>query len=82
VQIHLKTGKHFEKRVRYPKGDPENPLTWQELSAKFHSLASLVLSKTRCDQIIAAVREMKSPADLRKIWKLSASPDALSAPAN
>ncbi len=79
VQIHLKNGKHFEKRVRYPKGDPENPLTWQELSAKFHSLASRVFPNTRCDQIIAAVREMKSPADLRKIWKLAASPDALSA---
>jgi 2-methylcitrate dehydratase PrpD len=82
VQIHLKNGKHFEKRVRYPKGDPENPLTWQELSAKFHSLASRVFPKTRCGQIIAAVREMKSPADLLKMWKLAASPDALSAPAN
>jgi 2-methylcitrate dehydratase PrpD len=82
VQVHLKNGKHFEKRVRYPKGDPENPLTWQELSAKFLSLALRVLPKTRCEQIIASVKEMKSPADLRKIWKLTASPDSLSAPAN
>ena len=81
VQIHLKTGKHFEKRIRYPKGDSENPLTWPELSAKFHSLAARVIPTTSCDQIITAVRQMKSPADLRKIWKLAASPIALSAPA-
>jgi 2-methylcitrate dehydratase PrpD len=81
VQVHLQDGKRFEKRVRYPKGDPENPMTWQELSAKFHSLAVRVFPKTRCDQIIGSVREMNSPSDLRKIWKLAARPDLNSAPA-
>ena len=52
VSVHLTNGKQFEKYVRFPKGDPENPLTWQELSAKFHSLAIACFSKARCDQII------------------------------
>jgi len=82
VQIHLKNGKHVEKRVRYPKGDPENPLSWQAMSAKFHSLATRVFPATRCDQIIASVKTMKSPADLRNLWKLAAGPDALSALSN
>jgi 2-methylcitrate dehydratase PrpD len=82
VQVHLTNGKQFEKRIRFPKGDPENPLTWQELSAKFHSLAKRVFPTTRCDQIIKSVKEMNSPAELRKIWKLAARPASFSAPAN
>ena len=43
VQVYLTNGQQFEKFVRFPKGDPENPLTWEELSAKFQSLAMRVL---------------------------------------
>jgi 2-methylcitrate dehydratase PrpD len=82
VSVHLTNGNHFEKYVRFPKGDPENPLTWQELSAKFHSLAVRVFPTTHCDQIIKSVKEMNSPAELRKIWKLAARPDSLSVQAN
>jgi 2-methylcitrate dehydratase PrpD len=82
VSVHLTNGKHFEKYVRFPKGDPENPLTWQELSAKFHSLASRVLPTTRCDQIIDSVKEMNSAAELRNLWKLTTRPASLSLPAN
>lgn len=55
VIIHLANGQSYEKFVRYPKGDPENPLTWDELAAKFRSLAGGVLSADRCNQIIGQV---------------------------
>jgi 2-methylcitrate dehydratase PrpD len=77
VQIHLTNGKQFEKFVRFPKGDPENPLNWEELSAKFTSLAVRVLPRARCEQICHQVREIDPSAPLRDIWKLA----ALSAPA-
>ena len=48
-------GQRFEKFVRYPKGDPENPLSWDEMAAKFRALAGTVLSPERCDEIIAAI---------------------------
>ena len=82
VQVHLTNGKQFEKYIRFPKGDPENPLTWQELSAKFHSLATRVFPKTRCDQIIHSVKDMNPSAALRDIWKLTAGSASLSVPAN
>jgi 2-methylcitrate dehydratase PrpD len=82
VSVHLTNGAHFEKYVRFPKGDPENPLTWQELSAKFHSLGARVLPTAVCDQIVSSVKEMNSLADLRNIWKLAARPAPLSLPAN
>jgi 2-methylcitrate dehydratase PrpD len=56
VTIHLASGPVYEKFVRYPKGDPENPLTWDEMAAKFQSLAGAVLSSERCSEIINRVR--------------------------
>jgi 2-methylcitrate dehydratase PrpD len=55
VRIELAGGQRHEKFVRYPKGDPENPLTWDEMRAKFRSLAGTVVSPARCDEIIAAI---------------------------
>ncbi len=52
VTIQLADGRAYEKFVRYPKGDPENPLTWDEMAAKFRSLAGTLLPAGRCDEII------------------------------
>lgn len=48
----LHDGRHYEKWLRYPKGDPENPLTWEELTQKFRTLAERVLSPDRCTEVI------------------------------
>lgn len=77
VEIHLTSGKKFDKFVRYPKGDPENPLSWEELSTKFRSLAVRVLPPERCEQIIDLVSGIDPSAGLRNLWKLT----AVSAPA-
>jgi 2-methylcitrate dehydratase PrpD len=63
VVIEMESGQRYEKFVRYPKGDPENPLTWDEMTAKFRSLAGVALSAERCDEIIEAVSTAK-PAGL------------------
>jgi 2-methylcitrate dehydratase PrpD len=82
VKIQLKDGRQFEKRVRYPKGDPENPLSWAELSAKFESLASRVFPTARCEEIARSAKEMEASTPLRDIWKLTARSESLSRPAN
>jgi 2-methylcitrate dehydratase PrpD len=82
VQIHLTNGKQFEKHIRFPKGDPENPLTWQELTTKFQSLATRVFPRTRCEDIINSVKDLSSSTVLCDIWKLAAHSKSLSHPAN
>ena len=52
VSIFTEDGRQFEKLVRHPKGDPENPLTWDEMAAKFQSLAGGLLSAERCSEIL------------------------------
>jgi 2-methylcitrate dehydratase PrpD len=60
--IEVESGEVHEKFVRYPKGDPENPLTWEELEAKFRSLAGAVLSAEQCDEIIRQTATLKPAA--------------------
>jgi len=62
VTIETADGRRYEKSVRYPKGDPENPLTWDEMAAKFRSLAGSVLSGDRCDLIIEQIANGKPAA--------------------
>ncbi|MGB6944495.1 MAG: MmgE/PrpD family protein [Bryobacteraceae bacterium] len=64
VTIELEDGQRFEKFVRYPKGDPENPLTWEEMTSKFRTLAGAVLSPEHCDTVISEVLADGKPATL------------------
>jgi 2-methylcitrate dehydratase PrpD len=82
VQVRLTSGKKFKNKIRFPKGDPGNPLTWEELSAKFQSLATRGLPKTRCEQIVKSIEGMNRSTVLREIWKLTAGENSLSRPAN
>ena len=47
VEIQLHNGQTLTMQVDYPKGDPENPLTWDELCAKFMSLAVPVYGEAK-----------------------------------
>ena len=62
VAIEVESGARHEKFVRYPKGDPENPLTWAELEAKFRSLAGAVLAAEQCDEIIRRMATLQPAA--------------------
>jgi 2-methylcitrate dehydratase PrpD len=62
VWIRTRNGETHEKFVRYPKGDPENPLSWDEMAAKFRALAGPVLGAERCSQIIERLSVAKPAA--------------------
>jgi 2-methylcitrate dehydratase PrpD len=59
VTISLSNGERHEKFVRYPKGDPENPLSWEEMAAKFRALAGRVLPEDRCERILEEIARAK-----------------------
>jgi len=63
----LKDGRILQAHVDYPKGDPENPATKEEIISKFHSLTSKYLDKEKRDKIISTVNhleEIKNIAEL------------------
>ena len=58
VVVTTTDGREFEHRLDYPKGDPENPLSWDELISKFRSLAVQVVPESQCDEIVGLVRKV------------------------
>ena len=56
VIIYMKNGESHEATCLYPKGEPENPLTKEELEEKFRVLAMYGgLTKTECDEVYAEI---------------------------
>ena len=55
VEILTKDGHKFRERVDLPKGEPENPITDEEIEKKFADLASCCRSKEEITRIIEIV---------------------------
>jgi 2-methylcitrate dehydratase PrpD len=66
ADIKTKDGRKFSTWIDYPKGDPENPLSWDELIAKFNGLTLSVYSKARRERFIEQIRRMESIRNLQQ----------------
>lgn len=55
VVITTKSGASHELRMDYPKGDPREPMTQEDLDVKFRSLAKKVMSDQRMDDLKTAI---------------------------
>jgi 2-methylcitrate dehydratase PrpD len=64
VTLLTKDGKSYSTRIDFPKGDPENPLTWDELIDKFRNLVSPVFGEVKQYEIIERVRSLEKQQDL------------------
>jgi 2-methylcitrate dehydratase PrpD len=53
--------------VERPKGHPENPLTDQELNAKFIHNAGNVISKEKAEAALGMIRELENIKDTRNL---------------
>lgn len=61
----------FKKEVRYLKGDPENPLSWDELLQKFNQCTiDSPISADRRQKLIALIRELEDLEDIRTLTAL------------
>jgi len=66
AEILTKDGKRYFTKVEYCKGDPENPLSWDELIEKFHDLSSRFMTKERRLKIVDQVRGLEAIQNLGK----------------
>jgi 2-methylcitrate dehydratase PrpD len=72
-------GRKLSATVRYPKGDPQHPLSWEELLTKYRELGRSVLPEDRLDALSQRVRCLESIPDVALLWRLlrpTATPDA------
>ena len=72
VCIHMKDGTLHKAFLAKPKGDPENPLSYPELTLKYRKAAGLILSEDKVETLIESVRHMESLADINTmtVWTL------------
>ena len=72
AEVRTRDGRVLRSETQYPKGDPENALTWDELKEKFIDLSSPVISKERQREVIAAVEGLEDMRDVRELATLLA----------
>lgn len=58
-------GKAYSTRIDFPKGDPENPLTWDELIDKFRNLVSPIFFEAKQNEIVERVKSLEQEQDLK-----------------
>ena len=70
VTIHTTDGREFTKQLDYPKGDPRNPLTDQEVEEKFDALAAPVLSDEARKRLKEAVWSLEKVGSVSELMDL------------
>ncbi len=74
VEIETTNGNIYRHHAPTRKGDPDNPLTDEELTAKYRELAAPVIGDTAADQLLATLWELD---ELDDIEALRPTPPAL-----
>jgi 2-methylcitrate dehydratase len=82
VQIQTRDGRAVQKQLDFPKGDPRNPLTEQEIEEKFASLADGVLSKSTQNKVKETVWGLERVGSVSDLMALMESDIRKAKPAN
>jgi 2-methylcitrate dehydratase len=70
LEIRTRDGNLYRRRVDYPKGDPHNPMSNEEVKAKFRKLAQPLMKENRVKAIIDCVDGIENVADTGQLMKL------------
>ncbi|MDA0264021.1 MAG: MmgE/PrpD family protein [Chloroflexi bacterium] len=70
AEVDTNDGRTLRSDVGYPKGDPEYPVTWDEMKDKFRLLSASVISPERQAEIITAVESLDQVSDIRQFAAL------------
>ena len=64
VEVKTKRGT-FKREVLYPKGDPNNPMTWGDVAKKFMNQAESVLGNALAREVIERTMAIEKESDMR-----------------
>lgn len=76
IQIKTKDGNTYVKQVNYPKGNPDNPLTQEEIIQKFFGCSELLakpIDRGDLEQVVDKVLNLEKLKDVTQIIKLLAT---------
>ena len=73
LTVTTKDGKEYSQLLDGPvKGDPENPLTQQELETRFGMMVTPVLGQQTCDRMLEILRRLEDAKDVSDLAGLMA----------
>jgi 2-methylcitrate dehydratase PrpD len=67
VSVELRNGKRFRQRIDIPKGDPQLPLSWDELVAKFHDCTTALLPEAQRTAAVQHIAQFETLANLQPL---------------
>jgi 2-methylcitrate dehydratase PrpD len=70
VSIKLKDGREVSNEVKYPKGDPQNPMSWEETAEKFRDCTKEILSSAEAEDVIQMLGKLESLTDVADLMEL------------
>jgi len=72
VEIILKNGRRFEKRVDFPKGSVEQPMSFDDVAGKFRSLSSCAMTESKAERIVETVDRLEKLGNIQELTRLLA----------
>lgn len=69
-RIKMKDGTEYRNFLAKPKGDPDNPLSLEELSEKYKTAAILAVSQKQIDALIAKIKILEKIENMNEIVAL------------
>jgi 2-methylcitrate dehydratase len=73
VEITTTDGQTYREQLDYPKGDPRNPLSDEEIEAKFDALAEPVMSESAREALKESIWKLDDFGSVREWMKLTRS---------
>jgi len=70
VNVTTRDGRHLENKVDFPRGDVNNPLTWDELVIRFKVHSKEVFDRTLQESIVESLQRIHKVKDMKKFTGL------------
>jgi 2-methylcitrate dehydratase PrpD len=70
IVIRLDSGEVYAHTVSVPKGEPENPMSQDELIAKFRQLSSSVFEGKKIDELLEIIEGLDETDGLEKFFEI------------
>lgn len=71
LRILMKDGSEHKAFLSKPKGDPENPLSFDELTTKYRHAAKLALSEEAIERLVGEVKQLETAQTMSDIVQLA-----------
>lgn len=70
MDVYLEDGETLHAETPIMRGHPDNPLSWDDLRAKFQGLVEPVVGKDRTEQLFQAARAFGAPGSMQRLSAL------------